>query len=516
MTGLPEPGADVGRFRTVISETLGLRFDDDKLPGLDQLLARRVAATRARSPAAYLAQLESGAGRDTEIEALAPELCVGETFFFRDTDQFRVLADRMAQWHQAGALHPFRVLSAGCSIGAEAYSVAITALETVGERAKRDVRIVAVDVNPTALRVAERGTYTSWALRETPEVLRHAYFEARGSEHVLDGGVRAMVQIERRNLVEDDPAFFRPDRFDVVFCRNVLMYLTPEAMQQAVQRFARSLREDGLLFLGHAENLRGVSSDFHLQHTYGTFYYARRPGAPVSAAPTGPSAPVASPFSMTDLGAASPGSTSWVEMIQRSSERIAELADARPAKVGHPAPADAPAAPPKPDPRLPVAMELLQEERFADALSLLARRRDDAAHDPDAMLLRAVLLATTGDVDAAEKLCRSILDADELNAGAHYVRALCKEHRGDGEGALEHNRIAAYLDRDFAMPHLHLGLLYRRAGDLPSARRELDTALALLAREQASRIVLFGGGFNRDGLMRLCRGELRACGGARE
>jgi chemotaxis protein methyltransferase CheR len=91
--------------------------------------------------------------------------------------------------------------------------------------------------------------------------------------------------------------------------------------------------------------------------------------------------------------------------------------------------------------------------------------------------------------------------------------ALCREHAGDSTGAIEHGQTAIYLDAGFAMPHLHLGIMAKRSGDAATAQRELGQALILLAREDASRILLFGGGFSRDTLLQLCRTELHAAGG---
>jgi chemotaxis protein methyltransferase CheR len=87
--------------------------------------------------------------------------------------------------------------------------------------------------------------------------------------------------------------------------------------------------------------------------------------------------------------------------------------------------------------------------------------------------------------------------------------ALCSEHAGDANGAIEHGQSAIYLDPGFAMPHLHLGILAKRSGDNDTAERELGQALTLLAGEDASRILLFGGGFSRDALLQLCRTQLR-------
>jgi chemotaxis protein methyltransferase CheR len=89
----------------------------------------------------------------------------------------------------------------------------------------------------------------------------------------------------------------------------------------------------------------------------------------------------------------------------------------------------------------------------------------------------------------------------------------CREQAADLDSAREHFRVAAYLDPEFAMPRLHLGLLARRCGERQVARRELAQALVLLKREDASRLLLFGGGFNREALMALCESVLKECGG---
>jgi chemotaxis protein methyltransferase CheR len=100
-----------------------------------------------------------------------------------------------------------------------------------------------------------------------------------------------------------------------------------------------------------------------------------------------------------------------------------------------------------------------------------------------------------------------------MNAGAHYLLALCRAHAGDRGRAAEHDRVAVHLDPAFAMPRLHLGLMARQAGEHDAARRELAQALVLIKREEASRLLLFGGGFNRAALVALCESALRDSGG---
>jgi chemotaxis protein methyltransferase CheR len=263
-----------------------------------------------------------------------------------------------------------------------------------------------------------------------------------------------------------------------------------------VARLGRALVAEGHLFLGSAETLRGLSDDFHLRHSHGAFYYQRKSESERPArAPERLEAPLVS----------STGGD-WTLAIERAAARITQLAGAPPSARREPSSGGTGAA------SLGVALELLQRERFAEALGHV-RALPAAARDRDALLLEAVLLASSSQFAEAEAVCRRLLELDELNAGAHYVLALCDAAGGRSERAVYHDRVALYLDPGFAMPRLHLGLLLRRSGDRAGARLELGHARALLEREDAARLSMFGGGFNRGALLALCNAELRLTGG---
>jgi chemotaxis protein methyltransferase CheR len=518
--------AQVERFRAVVADRMGLAFESGKLELLSQVLTERLGAFDKSRPDSYLLKLEHG-WRE-EVRALAERLTVGETYFFRYADHFRafvevVLPNRVSA--RAGQ-HCLRILSAGCASGEEAYSLAILARENLPDPASWDVRLTGIDISASMIRKAKEGRYSAWSLRDTPAEMRAQHFQVCGRDYEPEPAVRPWIAFEERNLVEDDPSFWLPETYDVVFCRNVTMYFTPQVTRAVVARITRALVPGGFLFLGHAETLRGVSHDYHLCHTHSSFYYQRRDAIqPVHAglddAPDdhGPRPwPTTStrPSMSVALGLQD---SSWVTVIQQASDRIAKLVS-EPRQPSQPrvAVADGADAPDSSYRALPSwdlapALELLQRERFADAMTFMRALPVASGADRDAQLLRAVLLTNSGQLDEAEQVCTQILAADELDAGAHYLMALCREHAGDRTAALEHDLAATYLDPGFAMPHMHRGLLARRIGDDARARGELSLALSLLAREDASRILLFGGGFSREALAELCRSELRSCGG---
>jgi chemotaxis protein methyltransferase CheR len=509
------------RFRGWIAHRLGLQFDDTKLEFLAEVLDRRANKTGlALRP--YLDRLE-GPDINAELQALALELTVPETYFFRHIDQFRAFADVALPEAQA-ARAPIRklsLLSAGCASGEEPYSLAMLVRERGADQGW-SVAIRALDINPAMLAKAARGSYSDWALRETPTTSKRRWFRSVGKEFELEEGIRTAVAFQEVNLTQENNELWAPEKYDVIFCRNVLMYFTPDSEQAMVARLTRSLAPGGHLFLGHAETLRGLSNDYHLRHTHGAFYYQRKSAQlderhakhkdPQNGVSQGTSAQhdaaVRSVASIPDPS----WTRTWLETVQNASDRIQALTE-RPTAESALRGGRTPSGPMQTAAQLPLVMELLKKERFSDALDLLGRLPAESEQDPDVLLLRAALLTHSGSLNAAENVSAQLLARDELNTGAHYLLALCRESAGDGQGALDHDQAAIYLDPGFAMPRLHLGLMARRAGDWEGAQRELSQALLLLKREDASRLLLFGGGFGRESLIALCRAELRSAGG---
>jgi chemotaxis protein methyltransferase CheR len=496
------------RFRDAITRALGLTFEDAKLGFLGEVLKRRADA-RGEPVEVYLARIEEGPPR-AEVGPLAEELTVNETYFFRNNDQFNavretVLPDRMKA---RGYDKRLSILSAGCSSGEEPYTLAILTREAVDPTWQ--VSIKAIDLNPAVLASASAGRYSTWSLRDTDPDMLSKWFTQQGKAFQLAPEIMDRVSFEHRNLASNDEELWKPAAYDVIFCRNVIMYFSHAVQQEVIGRMVRSLVPGGYLFLGHAETLRGLSQDFHLIHTHNTFYYQRKsegeelePSRYVVGAGNSRVPMHQPPATLV------PGDTSWFEEIGNASKRIEALLmpSATPATA---ATAAAP-APHKATWSLTGALDLMQRERFDEALDAIKAMPAEAADDPDVLLVQSVLLAQSGKLAAAVEVCRVLLIRDELNAGANYVLGLCFEAVGNVAAADAHYRAAGYIDPQFAMPFLHLGVMARRAGNLAVARRELEQARDLLVREDASRLLLFGGGFTRDGLLRLCAAELAGC-----
>ena len=454
---------EVTRFRELLGRRLGWAYTDRDAGQLAPLLDERARHSRM-SRDDYLHRLAARPWAD-ELTALVERLSITETYFFRHGDQFRALREEALPERIAARAgqRMLRMLSVACSSGEEAYSLAITTREALpgGEWV---INVTGVDANPAVLAQAEANRYASWSLRETPDDVRRRWFHPDGAGYRVAEDAARITQFRRYNVADPDDELWRPDQYDVIFCRNLLMYLTPGVAASLVSRMAAALAPGGYLFLGHTDSLGAGPTGLELRHTHEAFYYRR-----VVTAGTPPA--------------------------QRPATARAK-----------PAPAH--------DEVYTKAVMLLGEERFAVALALIDQHPPAPEHARD-RLLRGVLLAQSGRIDEAIETARRMIDADGLDADAHLLQAVCLEGAGEPDTAIGHYRLAAYLDPAFALPRLRLGQLARRIGDERAAAGELDRALALLAAEDDMRILLFGGGFGRIALTVLCRAERDACGARR-
>ena len=273
--------ANLLRFAELIDGRLGLHFDGSSPKELTAILRARARNLRCASVDAYLRRFEAPGSMHDELRALATMLTIGETYFFRSPEQFTVFSEvALPCLTRTEPGRNIRILSAGCATGEEAYSFAIT-LRELGASAPAQVSILGVDLSAESIAVARRARYSARAMRATPPGYLGKYFRRDREQYLLDQGLRAMVQFEERNLAIEDHRFWRPDSFDVIFCRNVTMYLSARALGEVIARFARVLAPDGFLFLSYTEPLRGISQAFQVEHSHGAFYYKLHgPSAP--------------------------------------------------------------------------------------------------------------------------------------------------------------------------------------------------------------------------------------------
>lgn len=219
--------------------------------------------------------------RDAERQALIPHLTNNESFFFRERPQLAVFRDEVlpeiARELEARRRREVRILSAGCSAGQEAYTLAILVRES---GLRLEARITGVDLDAAILEKARAGRYTEHSFRGVEAEVRDRYFRATGGrEWELVPEIRCQVEFRHGNLVDPGWAESLPPQ-DVIFCRNVLIYFDTDALHRAARGLHDALAPGGRLFLGHAETLSRIPTPLVAQRRVGAIYYRRVPTEP--------------------------------------------------------------------------------------------------------------------------------------------------------------------------------------------------------------------------------------------
>lgn len=259
---------DFARVQALIHQRAGIHLHNGKHAMVYSRLSRRLRETGHGSFRAYLAWLEQHGGGEWQefINALTTNL----TAFFREPHHFEILSGHL-KTRPAGV--PWRLWCSAASTGEEAYSILMTALETLGAAA--DVRLVASDIDTRVLASAAQGIYRQDSTKAlSPQQLQRFFLRGKGANAGMVRArpeLRCAIEFMPINLVHSDWPFRA--RFDVVFCRNVMIYFDAQTQRQVLERMHRVLQPGGLLFVGHAENFTASADLFTLR---GKTVYERR------------------------------------------------------------------------------------------------------------------------------------------------------------------------------------------------------------------------------------------------
>ncbi|PFG63254.1 chemotaxis protein methyltransferase CheR [Thioclava sp. ES.031] len=245
--------AEFSAIAQLLYETTGIVLAPGKTSMVQSRLAKRLRALGLAQYKDYITLVNSDAGRD-ERRKMISALTTNVTHFFREKHHFETLRRNVLPSLLEAARRGSRVRlwSAGSSNGQEAYSIAMTIAESAPDFANLDLRILASDIDPLMIAVGAKGCYPAAALESVPDILRQRYFELQGEHYQVASGLRDLVQFRELNL--HDPWPMR-GKFDVIFCRNVVIYFAPEAQARLWERFEEQLTPGGFLFVGHSERV---------------------------------------------------------------------------------------------------------------------------------------------------------------------------------------------------------------------------------------------------------------------
>ncbi|WEX75073.1 protein-glutamate O-methyltransferase CheR [Sinorhizobium numidicum] len=404
---------------TAIAEKLGLSLSQSREEAAGTAI-RRVMARRGIDDLRLL--LEQIDTNQNLTDELVDEVTVGESYFFRGPAQFdfvrRTVLPQLRRSRSQGL--PFRMWSAGCAKGEEPYSLAILCEE---DGLTEDARIAASDISRNALADAMKGDYSEWSLRNTDKILKERYFSKHGARFRLKSDLARRLSFTHHTLGAD--ALPAPDKglsdFDLILCRNVLVYLDAAAVQRIALQLYACLTKGGWLLTAPADPPLWKHAPFETSITSAGVVYRR---------------PLEAPRQANNSLIAATGPVS----ARRAKRALSEIP---------PTPGHSPHAP-------------------------------DSAHDDRANSIARKIrtLLRRGDIRSAAQLAEEAIEAHPLSAELHYLQGLSFLGERSTEEAAAALRRVIYLDTTLAAPQFYLGVCLKES-DAPAALHAFETALSL-------------------------------------
>jgi len=210
------------------------------------------------------------------LQELTNIITVNETYFFREKYQFDAMTkDILPRLHSTRPLgEPFRILCAPTSTGEEAYTIALSLLEDNDIINKRDIEIIAIDIDSNVIEKANRGFYLDRSVQFVPKNLLSEYFTQKSGGYEIVDFIKDAINFKVVNVM-DKLAMKKLGKFDVIFCRNMLIYFDDESRKEVAMTFYEMLKPKGCIFLGHAESMSRIVSVFRTQKSFDSIYYIK-------------------------------------------------------------------------------------------------------------------------------------------------------------------------------------------------------------------------------------------------
>jgi chemotaxis protein methyltransferase CheR len=266
-SGLPDfSDSEFKRVCDMVYDLAGIKLHEGKRALVQARLGKRMRQTGVANLGAYLDIVQKEGGQ-AELISMLDAISTNTTSFWREPAHFEhfisVALPRAVSHAKKSRESAVRVWSAGCSTGEEPYGLAMIMHDELRSSGVQDVKVLATDLSTHVLSIARNGVYPENRVRAVPPSFRDRYFEQVAQSHERMYGVtkeiRAMVHFARLNLMGSWPM---KGPFDVIFCRNVMIYFDKATQAKLVGRYFQLLRSGGLLYIGHSESLTGIDHPY--------------------------------------------------------------------------------------------------------------------------------------------------------------------------------------------------------------------------------------------------------------
>lgn len=391
---------------------------------------------------------------------LAKQLTIGETYFFREKTAIDLLKNECipAFLKKKTQNSVFRIWSAGCSSGEEPYTLAITLKEAKEQYGHFNFEIIATDLNPQALEKATLGRYSAWSFRETPEAIKQKYFQKKGSLFDINNEIKDLVKFSKLNLknLVGSSALHFAHPFDMIFCRNVLMYFDPDTISQIGKAFFFNLHDGGWFITSQVELNDVYFSDYTKQHYGGNFFYQKQLNK--------------------SNGNVNPQPEKLLQkrQIQKSTTTSLknDLSDFRKRERQHVKPTENDSSVRNNTNRLRITSATVEKTASNDIYQNKVVKTETAVNDISLQQIQH--LADTGNLTEALSLCAMKLETNPENTQLHYIHALICMETNQMDLAEKALTKLLYIDQQHLAAQFMLGGLFAKQGKNKQSKKQFE------------------------------------------
>jgi len=419
----------IKEIKSLLKGAIGLNATTVGASNFERAVRHRMKTCGIEDIEEYRKELKSS---EFEVKELIEEVVVPETWFFRNQQSFVAFDNYIKEeWLTRKSENKLRVLSAPSSTGEEPYSL-VMSLDKYG-LTTQNFQVDAIDISERLLSKARRGVYGKHSFRNKENDFINAYFDRIDDTYVLHDDIRQSVNYQRGNLLEDNLGNGNTTKYDIIFCRNLLIYFDRATQEKAIENLCKLLKDDGILFLGHAETGEFIKSHLTRAKYPRAFAYHK------------------------------------IQSVKaENSKESAKINNRGKYKI----PVESQVTALKQSIKMKVAAESKPKPQFLETVVLNASDVDKYKDPQDNKTLREVKkLADQGKLKEASALCESYLREDAESAQAYYLLGLIRESEGKDNLVGELFQKAVYLNPNHHEAMIHLALHAGRKGDSETAKK---------------------------------------------
>lgn len=484
-----------------IRKKIGIYFPPNKYAEMSMKLKELARENGFKNIDSFIRSLSNGNGSRQKAEILASKLSIGETYFWRDRELFRVLEEELFPKlirEKENTRRVIRIWSAASSTGEEAYSIAILLKKLIPNINDWQITILATDINPNFLEKAKKGRYTEWSFRSAPAWLKTNHFkEIKHNEYALDESIKRMVHFSYLNLIEDVfPSLSNnTNGMDMIFCRNVLMYFSHEDIIKVSEKLYNCLLNDGVMITTPSESSHFLSPRFKTRLIKKVSLHLKEDKEIIL-----DDGKILDNQEKIDFAELIKNANAARKKSAKTKKESLQSKGLR--KTGTIPSAENEEIQPTNNNKIDDVLFFINKGEYERAESVLSKIMNSNAN-PEQLLLMARIKANLGKLNEALEYCNQSLELNKIDPVAYYIQSIIIAEKGDLELAYSSLKKSFYVDPQLVITNFMLANFANQLGRQAESKKYYSNTLDLLEKYKKEEIIPESDGMTAGRMMEI-------------